>query len=170
MVYFSMFKDAVSKYVEFLPCLFVISSKLFYLSALFAPLRAARPLKLQMKKLLATLTIVFLLFAACSSVAPWPNQGIFVGYYIKGFEKSDFKPAGTKERWLLSGNIDTLSKIYVGQSSEIPPKATGPVYVAVRGTLSEPGRHGHLGHYSRELVVEQVIEVRELGPNEKVEF
>lgn len=114
--------------------------------------------------------ISLLLVAACSSVAPWPKYGTFVGYYIKGFEKSDFKPAGTKERWWLSGNIDTLSKLYIAPSSEAPPKVKGPVYVVIQGSLSEVGQHGHLGYYSRELVVEQVKEIRELGPNEKVVF
>jgi hypothetical protein len=35
--------------------------------------------------------------------APWPKTGVFAGYYRQQFEVSDFRPAGTNERWWITG-------------------------------------------------------------------
>jgi hypothetical protein len=43
-------------------------------------------------------------------------------------------------------------------------------YLAVRGTLTPEGHHGHLGAYSRELTAQEFLECRELLPNEKPHF
>ena len=97
----------------------------------------------------------------CATRAPWPAEGVFSGYYVWGFERSDFRPAGTAERWWISGVVDSLR----GQ-----PSTPNPAYIAVRGTLSAKGRFGHLGGYVRELLVEEIIEVRAVGGDEHVPF
>ena|SRR5437879_11598814 len=107
---------------------------------------------------------------ACESQAPWPSSGVFVGYYQPGFEKSDFKPVGTPERWWLSGNIKSVRDLFVAPSRNQPPKIKRPVYLVVRGSLSPVGRYGHLNQYTRELSVVEVIEVREVKTDEIVVF
>jgi hypothetical protein len=91
---------------------------------------------------------------------PWPQVGVFTGYYSSGFEVSDFRPVGTKERWWLSWKRE------IGSQCD----RSTPCYLVVRGKLSGQGLHGHLGDYKRELVVTEVIEQRSLNPSEKVEF
>jgi len=56
------------------------------------------------------LRVTITTLAGCESPAPWPTSGVFVGYYAFGFERSDFKPAGTAERWWLGGNISSLKQ------------------------------------------------------------
>ncbi len=104
--------------------------------------------------------VAILAIAGCEKSAPWPADGVFSGYYQWGFERSDFKPAGTTERWWVAGNIAPLR-----QSSS--PET---VYIVIRGTLSPKSRYGHLDQYKRELTVEEVIEMRELRRDEKIQF
>jgi hypothetical protein len=92
--------------------------------------------------------------------APWPRTGVFAGYYRFGFEISAFRPAGTKERWWLSG----------GASFEEKTRCHAGCYLVVRGELSALGPHGHRGAYMRELTVTEVLERRNLQPDEKMEF
>jgi hypothetical protein len=95
-------------------------------------------------------------------VAPWPQEGVFAGYYGNGFEISDFRPAGTNERWWVSGG---------GNPRPLPNcDPTNPCYLVVRGQISGLGPHGHLSAYKRELRVTEVIEQRPLHPDEKVAF
>jgi hypothetical protein len=49
-------------------------------------------------------------------------------------------------------------------------KKTTPCSLVVRGQLSGWGLHGHLGAYTRELSVTEVLEQRNLNPDEKLEF
>jgi hypothetical protein len=104
---------------------------------------------------------LFLLSLPAKDTAPWPQDGVFAGYYGNGFEISAFLPAGTKERWWLSG----------GGNRSLPNcDPTNPCYLVVRGHISGQGPHGHLGAYKRELRVTEVIEQRPLHPDEKVAF
>jgi hypothetical protein len=110
------------------------------------------------------------MFASCERATPWPGTGVFTGYYLAGFEKSDFKPAGSRERWWLGGNTDKVRTLFVAPSSTERPQATGPIYIIVRGELSPEGHYGHLGRYKRELSVQEVLEFRLLKPAESVAF
>jgi hypothetical protein len=80
---------------------------------------------------------------------------VFSGYYAKRFERSDFRPAGSKEVWWLTHDAATKGLL------------DGCVYVVVRGTLSPKGRYGHLGAYDREISALEILESRTLGPDEK---
>jgi hypothetical protein len=99
---------------------------------------------------------------------PWPKTGVFAGYYRQGFEISDFRPAGTKERWWLSGEQGQSGLPKLLQSWSCNTSA--PCYIVVRGHLGGLGRHGHLGAYNRELEVTEIIEQRPLNSDEKVSF
>ena len=113
---------------------------------------------------------LLLLVTSCENAAPWLSSGVFAGYYLAGFEKSDFKPVGSRERWWLSGNTDKVRSLFVAPSSTEQPQVTGPIYIVVRGGLSPEGHYGHLGSYKRELSVQEVLEFRILKPGESVAF
>jgi hypothetical protein len=105
---------------------------------------------------------LFLLLLPGKDTAPWPREGVFAGYYGNGFEISEFRPAGTNERWWVSGG---------GNPRSLPNcDPTNPCYLVVRGQLSGLGPHGHLRVYKREFRVAEVIEQRPLHPDEKVAF
>jgi hypothetical protein len=91
----------------------------------------------------------------------WPKTGVFAGYYRRGWETSDFRPAGTKEQWWLD-----VAQTKLSGSCGI----SAPCYLVVRGNLSGLGRHGHLGYSNRELEVTEIIEQRPLNSDEKVGF
>ena len=105
----------------------------------------------------------------CSSSAPWPSSGIYVGYYTYGYEVSEFVPSGTKEKWWLVGAVPCIPQ-YTKENVATAAKDDPVRYLAVRGTLSAEGKHGHLGAYSRELNAHEILECRGLSPDEKPGF
>jgi hypothetical protein len=96
--------------------------------------------------------------AACARSSTWPLSGVYKGYYTFGYELTEFVPAGTSEKWSLTGRPPC--------APAYGPDASHTRYVVVRGTLSTEGRHGHLGQYSRELTAQEFLERRELSPDE----
>jgi hypothetical protein len=99
-----------------------------------------------------------LLSGACERTAPWPQSGTFVGFYLHGFEISDFKPAGTRERWWIKWGAEVTRPAPCGPSN--------PCYAVMRGQLSDPGSYGHLSAYRRELTVTEVLEARPVRSDE----
>ena len=84
---------------------------------------------------------------------------MFSGYYSKGFERSDFRPIGSKEVWWITQ--DPAMK-----GLQLPLPVAGCVYLVVRGTLTSRGSYGHLGVYHRELAAQVVMEARTPSPEE----
>lgn len=85
----------------------------------------------------------------------------FSGYYAYGFEESRFAPLGKKERWWLDKLppcVEPADKVSGG---------TPILYIEVVGNLSSVGSFGHLGKYSRELVVKSFLVCRKLNPGER---
>lgn len=80
---------------------------------------------------------------------------VYAGHYSTGFEVSAFTECGSGEAWWVRGTAD----LQVQAKAANDGAAYEPVFVRVRGTLSEPGTYGHLGAYPRELTVTEVIEV-----------
>mgnify|MGYP001340650446 CR=1 FL=1 len=95
--------------------------------------------------------------ASCDQSPEWPSSGQYAGYYKHGFEVSEFVPAGSTEKWWLNGSIPCLP--VNRQNAELPV-----VYLEVQGVLSQKGRHGHLGAYTRELQVSSVAVCKVVGP------
>jgi hypothetical protein len=102
-------------------------------------------------------------------VAPWPSSGVYAGYYTGGYEVSEFVPSGTKEKWSLKGVVPCIPR-YTADNVANAPKSPPVRYIAVRGTLSTEGEHGHLGAYSRELTVQEFLECRDLSADERPKF
>jgi hypothetical protein len=109
--------------------------------------------------------------AGCGApvAAPWPTSGVYSGYYTYGYELSEFVPSGTSERWWLTGAVP-CRPYYTKDTVANAVYDSRVRYIAVRGTLSGVGRHGHLGAYSRELTAQQFLECRELLPGERPKF
>lgn len=77
------------------------------------------------------------------------------GYVSFGFETSEFRPCGSREKWWVLSTKD-LSARY----GKLSPKMYGSVYVHLEGTLTGAGKYGHLGVYQRQFAVESVLEAR----------
>jgi len=94
-----------------------------------------------------------------------PTTGEFSGYYTSGFEVASFVPCPASAldaadgAWWL-GSIPE-SNFYDKYLDVIGPDAAEyvTVFVVWRGTVSPPGSYGHLGAYTREATVEEVIEM-----------
>lgn len=83
------------------------------------------------------------------------------GWYVSGFEKSEFRPCGSDDRWWLSGPIYAEIEQFIkdhdlrsGDNDRIPNK---PLYIEVSGQVTGEGSHGHLGAYIREFTVDKIL-------------
>jgi|GEM_PF-2562464 len=74
----------------------------------------------------------------------------FTGIYEAGWELETFRPCGTAEEWW------TWSTARIVHDD---PRGWGRRLVVVEGEVSAPGRYGHLGRYTRQIVITRVIEV-----------
>lgn len=118
---------------------------------------------------LTPLLLVCLAGCRAPASAPWPTSGVYSGYYTYGYELSEFVPSGTSERWSLAGAVPCIPH-YTKDTVENAAHDSHVRYIAVRGTLSTEGKHGHLGAYSRELTAREFLECRELLPGERPKF
>jgi hypothetical protein len=104
------------------------------------------------------ITSVACLFAGCASVSePQTQVGTFRGYYTKSFEVSTFAPCGIRQLWWVTGRVDSLISALTSAEGFVG----GTIYTEFTGELSRPGRYGHLGAYSREVVVRSVTVARQ---------
>ena len=76
----------------------------------------------------------------------------FRGTYIAGDERSAFESCGQAGEWWIDFSPEALQTLKENKIS-----GWGQWPMRVRGTLSPEGHYGHLGMYSRQLNVEQVI-------------
>jgi hypothetical protein len=97
------------------------------------------------------------------SPAPALREGVYQGRFVVGHETSWFTPCGTDERWWVPRDLEEVTR-FIAQS----PRVAGPhgwdnarVFLKARAIPSATGTYGHLGKYSRELDVLEVLEVRE---------
>jgi hypothetical protein len=88
-----------------------------------------------------------------------PSQGSFEGYYETGFERNAFIPLDRNEQWwVLPANDEIGYQLIAAMAPSRPPQnRVGHARVVVRGELSPPGSHGHLGLYQRELTVTAIV-------------
>jgi len=74
----------------------------------------------------------------------------FTGIYEAGWKLEIFRPCGTTEEWW------TWSMARIVHDD---PRGGGRRLVVVEGEVSAPGRCGHLGRYTRQIVIARVGEV-----------
>jgi len=83
------------------------------------------------------------------------GRTLWRGHVSFGFETSEFRPCGSKERWWVVSSAD-LQKRYTQATARMYESA----YVVLRGIPSARGTYGHLGSYARELRVRSVVTLR----------
>jgi hypothetical protein len=94
-----------------------------------------------------------LLIAGCFGS---PRIHTYSGHYSHGFEVSRFVLCGSHSEWWTTGKVrPLLQELVVNERTRQPS-----VYCEVRARVSGIGLHGHLGRYSREIEVVEVIAVR----------
>ena len=121
-----------------------------------------------MRRSISVAFIVLLAAAAsgCDLVGDiFSEEKVYRGRVAFGFEASDFSPCGSDALWWITGSDETYTELYDSY------RALGVdwyqhAYAEVRGSRSGKGEYGHLGIYSRELEVEEVLEVRLLDEGE----
>jgi hypothetical protein len=108
--------------------------------------------------------LVMLAIAGCSR--PPTPPATYSGYYESdGVEYSTFRPMGNpSERWQLAGP-HPCAFINFDQERHRPWHR---VFMEVQGTLSPPGKYGHMGLNQRELSVIRVVSCRPLRVGETV--
>jgi hypothetical protein len=112
-----------------------------------------------------------------SDITIIPTEGEFSGYYTSGFEVSSFVPCGNPTAepgygvgyWLSSEPEAGFYEQYSEISAQVSPPPGGyvTVFTRFRGRLSPPGSYGHLGAYSREVTVVEVLEMSVEGTCEE---
>lgn len=90
-----------------------------------------------------------------------PTSGEFSGYYSSGFEVSSFVSCDNpNEQWWLGADPATrFYDRYNALTGGPPPGNYAAVYVRFRGNLTAPGLYGHLGAYTREVYVTELLEM-----------
>ncbi len=97
---------------------------------------------------------LLVLVSGCAHAAAASPPEEFRGHYTYGFEVEAFEPCGSRERWWVVRGEELYRR-----HREISEPYTR-VFAVIRGSTGPRGRHGHLGQYEREVVVEEVLEVR----------
>lgn len=93
---------------------------------------------------------------------PEPRERVVSGYYTIGWEEQSFRacrtsplPVGDRGVWWVS-NPGPMMEAY----GDLVEGDWGTIFVTVRMDLTEPGRWGHLGGYSRSVAVVELLDAR----------
>ncbi len=92
--------------------------------------------------------------------APSGEPKDYAGTFRYGFEVISFEPCNSDEVWWLNG--DAVPMALLRTRYEALTKKMEPVYVQLRGLISERGFYGHMGGYQREFYLQDVLEVRDI--------
>lgn len=90
------------------------------------------------------------------------DAATFTGVYRAGFETQAFWPADGAGPYWVDGDAKALDALDAAVKRANGGSPWGGVRVELQGTLSPPGRYGHLNAYERKLRVRKVTSV--LGP------
>jgi TPR repeat protein len=103
---------------------------------------------------------------AAGSPAEGQTEAEYRGCYTGGFEVSAFTPLGTRENWWTKW--DTSTAMLDAALKDAPGRgAISPtLLVVIQGRVSEEGRHGHMGQYSRQITVSRILAARKPLPGE----
>ena len=110
---------------------------------------------MEMKTFLVVCGFLLLSVQAQTQNTALGSRTLWRGYVSFGFETSEFRPCGSREKWWVLSTKD-LSQRY----GKLSPKMYGSVYVRMKGTPTVMGKYGHLGAYQRQFAVQSVLEAR----------
>jgi len=90
------------------------------------------------------------------------EEKIYEGTYSRGFEYSGFQVTDSDEVWWLSGKTEELYKLihHKHKTNKSPSRILGQAQVKLKGKLRTKGHYGHMGRYSKELIVTEVISAK----------
>jgi hypothetical protein len=108
-----------------------------------------------MKRWTILTTLPLALGACVSSIAGPERADTLRGHYSQGFEVDSFRECGSEESWWVT-DAEPLRSRY----RDLATAQHQSVYVELRGEAGPRGRYGHLGGYTRELSVDQVLVIR----------
>lgn len=106
------------------------------------------------------IALASLLMLALSACATSPATHRYAGVYVYGFEIEAFYSYDGGDPYWVSAEPAAHEALQAPIPHPVDPQAGARVVVEVQGVLSQPGRYGHLGAYSRELHVTRVISAR----------
>ena len=105
----------------------------------------------------------YILYQRTGQSTPPETAVDLTGHMVIGFEIASFVPCGLEtsgeEYWL---SADPGVELYDAYHAAVGEDYT-PAYIHVTGRLSPPGEYGHLGAYTRELTVSEIIEINATG-------
>jgi hypothetical protein len=92
-----------------------------------------------------------------------PQDRVVSGYYTVDWEEQSFRPCrgvgaalrGDRGPWWVA-NPGPMLAVY----RDLVENEYGTIFVTVRVDVTEPGRFGHLGGYSRSVAVLEVLDAR----------
>jgi hypothetical protein len=108
------------------------------------------PTRNEMRQLLLALP---LLIGGCAKTITDPAAVVYEGFYTWGFEVNAFQPCGSEESWWVTEGDLSARHREIAQDYQ-------PVFVVLAGEAGPPGKYGHMGAYSREIAVKEVLEMR----------
>lgn len=95
-----------------------------------------------------------------------PSGRVVSGYYTIGWEEQSFRACGEGRRTIGDNGVWWVSNPgpMMGAYRDLVEGDWGTIFVTVRMDMTEPGRWGHLGGYSRSVAVEELIDARRPSP------
>lgn len=99
-------------------------------------------------------TLPLLVLASCASIPPAEPPRQVAGHYRFGFEIEAFQPCGNSEEWWVARADELRARV---RTLPVEPER---VYAVVRAHVSPEGMYGHLGAYSRQMSIVEVVEVK----------
>ena len=88
------------------------------------------------------------------------NQDLFERLYSYGFETSAFTPCGVKEHWWVGPANDEVGQELMRAYNATTSTQNRGVYARLRGKITPKGSYGHLGFYTREFTVSEIVDLR----------
>jgi len=120
--------------------------------------------------ILLSLVGVALWYVYAYEITPSVSDGKHRGVIRIGFEWASFQPCVGSQEWGLEDTSEgQLFKMYsslIGVTESETGGTPRAVYADIEGWVGGTGRYGHMGRYSHALVVERVIFLSTVIPND----
>jgi len=109
------------------------------------------------KKLFVLFLILSFALASCN-IKSTQKVKIYKGYYWYNFEESRFSRLCRTELWWMTESMDEVIPFILKHiNNPKTQKSVLPIYLEVKAKVSSKGKWGHLGSYSREITVIEVL-------------
>lgn len=100
-------------------------------------------------------SLILCLAAACASPGA-TGERLYTGVYAEGMEIVSFHADGEEGAWAVAGG-DGVYALRAAAPPRAQPWDGFHIRATIRGRLSETGRYGHLGLFTREITITDVV-------------